>query len=170
MKSLFLLIFSTICLLNIQMAHAESDDDLDITHCIAPSKEQEEFEPFLCPFKLPAIKKIEIIERVKESKDIYYNADDCSKFLKITPEQVQGFLNSANRVSHNDLHAKLPEVSPCRISGKIYFKDGTTGKWTLLEGINLGYLSTPRFPSRINLYCPKSCSFIPTYETQNNEQ
>ena len=170
MKSLFLSLCVAVFFLNGQIAQAENDDDLDMTHCVAPSKEQEEFEPSLCPFKLPDVKKIEITERIKESKDIYYNANDCSKFQKITKKQVLRFLNSANRVSHNDLHAKLPEVSPCRISGKIHFKDGTTGNWTLLQSINLGYLSSPQFPNLINLYCPESCGFIPTYESHNNKQ
>ena len=161
MKLLFLLLFFTIYLFNIQMAHAENDDDLDMAHCIAPSKEQEEFEPYLCPFKLPSVKKIEITEKLVDTQNDPNN--NCSEFLKITKKQILKFFNSANRVSHHDLHAKLPEVAPCRILGKIYFKDGTMGNWTLMEGINLGYLSSPHFADRINLYCPKYCGFIPTY-------
>lgn len=168
MKYLFLLSFAIVYFLNGQIAYAENNEGFSMADCIAPNQEEEEFSPSLCPFHLPAVKNIEIQNRRADTKNPDYQARECSKFLKITEKQVLNFFKSANRVSDNDLHAKLPEVSPCRISGKIHFKDGTKADWTLLGSIQLGHISGASFPERINLYCPESCAFIPTYESQNN--
>jgi hypothetical protein len=145
------------------------DVDLEHSKCTPPLKEEEEFEPALCSFELPAVKTIKIFERFKDKKDPYYHQKECAAFLATKDTDIIKFFQNANRVSTDDMHAKLAETSPCRISGTFEFKNGDIAEWSINSHIQLGRLIiNPHIEHLeddpyLHLYCPKSCKFIPTY-------
>jgi hypothetical protein len=164
MRLYFLYFVLTLCTLNIGLAQADTNQDINLSKCTPPLKEEEEFEPSLCPFKFPDVKKVEILDRFEDKNDIYYNHQDCTTFFAVKETEIVKFFKNANIVQPDDVHAKMAETSPCRISGKLFFKNGKTADWSLQSSIYLGYITLHPSEEYFYLYCPKSCIFIPTYQ------
>ncbi len=137
--------------------------DTAVQLCKPPPKGQEEFEPFLCPFQLPKVKSIEILQRIENTHDIYYNNIDCAAFLAVKKSDIIKYFRNANLVQQGEMHAKLLEMSPCHITGTFRFTNGKTAHWKLQGGIYLGHITMDQSGESLHLYCPKSCGFIPTY-------
>jgi hypothetical protein len=115
-----------------------------------------EYEPPLCPIKLPKIVAVHIEEnaaRAVASKD---SEIDCSTF-GINAKTVRRFLSRAKEANESDAHHTL-DWSPCYASGTATLADGRKAHWSINQAqTGSFYIDGDR---RIFLYCP-SCKFRP---------
>jgi|GEM_PF-4651957 len=169
MRYSFAIFFFGLFFLNIQLGHAQNGEGIDVSKCQAPTKEEEEFEPYLCTLDLPAIRKIQILRRIENKKDPNYNQEYCIEFFKTTPKNIQKFIRLSSRISENDLHYKMVETSPCGLFGQVYFIDGSSADWYIQSDIRLGRIIPHNHGPTQYFYCPKDCSFVPTFKVQDNK-
>ena len=114
-----------------------------------------EFQPMLCPAKLPRISAIVIKENAMTSPAAEPETD-CSSF-KLTEKAARRFFGRAQETDESDAHHTL-DWSPCYASGVLTFRDGKTARWSIGE-FRTGtlWLEDER---KIVLYCPR-CRFKP---------
>lgn len=115
-----------------------------------------EFEPPLCPLKLPKIIKITIQENAAKSPADKDSSVACASFF-IKKAQVRRYFANAKTTNENDVHHTL-DWSPCYASGEVFFSDGRFGHWSLSQ-LRVGSLSI-NDEEKIILYCPR-CKFRP---------
>lgn len=118
-----------------------------------------EYEPSLCPLKIPKISSITILENAAKSPLEKDDSITCADF-SIKEADVRRYLSKAKVTNDQDAHEKL-DWSPCYASGKVTFKDGQTGEWYFnqLRSGSLVFYSG----KKLTLYCPK-CTFKPFVE------
>lgn len=115
-----------------------------------------EFQPALCPLRLPAISSIRIEENGAKSPAEEETALDCSSF-RLTPRAVRRYLTRARTANEDDAHHTL-DWSPCYASGTVAFVDGRSGRWSVTQS-GIGSLVIEGGASWF-LYCP-SCRHSP---------
>jgi hypothetical protein len=118
--------------------------------------EGSEFEPALCPIRLPEITAIQIQENGAKAAASQDQNVDCSDF-KLDAKQVQRFFSLATEADERDAHYTL-DWSPCYASGTLTFADGKTAHWSINQ-FRTGTLAIDDV-TRMFLYCPK-CDFKP---------
>ena len=85
-----------------------------------------EFEPPLCPNRLPPVTAIKIEE---QGVALWRDPDPgppCTLF-RLRESDVLRFLRDAGRADPHDVHYTLPE-SPCAVRGRVRFADGSHGQ------------------------------------------
>ena len=115
-----------------------------------------EFEPPLCPLRLPKISKVTIVENAAKSPAEQSSAVVCGGFM-VKEEHVRRFFAKAKSTDENDAHHTL-DWSPCYASGKVFFRDGSAGEWSI-DQFRQGSLVTAEGKKTV-LYCP-DCKFKP---------
>lgn len=121
--------------------------------CLAAS----EFQPALCPAKLPRISKITIEENGAGTKQASGEMADCSRF-KLSPAQARRYFARAYAVTDEaDARAKL-DWSPCSASGSVVFANGKTAHWQIGQ-TQSGALIWDAGTTQ-TLFCP-ACRFKP---------
>ena len=118
-----------------------------------------EYEPPLCPLKIPKISNITILENAAKSPLEKDASITCSDF-SIKEADVRRYLSKAKVTNDQDAHNTL-DWSPCYASGKVTFKDGQTGAWYFSQ-LRSGSLMLSS-GKKLTLYCPK-CTFKPFVE------
>ena len=114
-----------------------------------------EFQPRLCPVKLPPIATIVINENAMKSP-LAEPGIDCSNF-KLTNKTIRRFFSRAWEANESDAHHTL-DWSPCYASGVLTFQDGQTARWSISQ-FRTGSLWLDE-EHKIFLYCPR-CRFKP---------
>lgn len=120
------------------------------TECTSGS----EFEPPLCPLKLPPITALTIAENAAKTPAEEDSTVSCDSF-KVTEDDVRRYLTQARQA--NDAHHTL-DWSPCYADGEVTFTDGGHGRWSLSQS-RTGSLSVGNAEALV-LYCP-NCEFPP---------
>lgn len=115
-----------------------------------------EFEPPLCPLVLPKIDQVSIVENAAKSPVENSDSVDCSGF-SINEAQVRRYLSEAKTTSEREAHRTL-DWSPCYASGKVSFRDGRSGEWSVTPS-RAGSLVIGDGKKQV-LYCPR-CRFRP---------
>jgi len=121
-----------------------------------PCTKGTEYEPSLCPLKLPKIGKVTIVENAVKSPLEQDVTVTCVGFF-IDEEQVRRYFSMAKVANESDAHHTL-DWSPCYASGKIFLGDGSTGNWSISQ-LRTGSLVTSD-GKKLFLYCPE-CRFKP---------
>jgi hypothetical protein len=116
-----------------------------------------EFEPPLCPLKLPKVKRITITDNAAKSPAEPDASVSCEHF-RINENHVRRFLSRAKTASARDAHYTL-DWTPCYAAGEIEFEDGRKGRWSV-DQFRSGSLSFDNTQDALTLYCP-SCRFAP---------
>lgn len=109
-----------------------------------------EFQPALCPLRLPTISSVRIEENGAKSPAGEEVALDCSSF-RLTPRAVRRYLTRARAANEDDAHHTL-DWSPCYASGTVAFADGRSGRWSVTQS-GIGSLAIQGGTSWF-LYCP----------------
>lgn len=115
-----------------------------------------EFEPALCPARLPAIVAVRVERRGVARWRKTGGEPPCAGF-RPTAADVRRFLARAGRADPHDVHMTLPE-SACVASGSVRFTGGGSGRWQVDCFAN-GWLDRPG-RARITLYC-RACRARP---------
>lgn len=115
-----------------------------------------EYEPALCPIRLPKITSVHIEENGAKAVATQDQNVDCSSF-KLDEKKVRRFLARAKETNESDAHHTL-DWSPCYVSGTLVFTDGKTAHWSINQ-LRTGSLAIDG-GSRMFLYCP-TCEFKP---------
>jgi hypothetical protein len=115
-----------------------------------------EFEPALCPLKLPPVRKLIITENAATSSLETDSQEPCSSFT-LNTSQLHRYLSKAKRVNEQDALHNL-DWSACYASGKLIFADGSSAHWSV-NRYRSGTLLMPD-GKKISMYCP-SCTFPP---------
>ena len=115
-----------------------------------------EYEPSLCVLSLPRISQLTIVENAAKSPAEKDSSVSCDNF-SIKEKQVRRYFAKAKATNVNDAHHTL-DWSPCYASGKIVFRDGRSGLWSI-DQYRVGSLVIDD-GNAIVLYCP-SCKFKP---------
>ena len=115
-----------------------------------------EFEPPLCPLKLPAISTLSITENAAKAPAETDPAVSCESF-RVDEKSVRKYLSAAKRTDPSAAHYTL-DWSPCYASGEVTFADGRKGRWTVNQ-YRVGSLVIGD-ADELTLYCP-TCEFAP---------
>lgn len=110
-----------------------------------------EFEPALCPLRLPHIGELRIAENGAKSALEKDESVSCKRF-RISPRQARRFLQRAKAVDPVGAHSTL-DWSPCYASGSVRFVDGRRAQWTVTS-TRVGSLIFEGQPEQ-QLYCPR---------------
>ncbi|WP_211453429.1 hypothetical protein [Collimonas antrihumi] len=116
-----------------------------------------EYEPSLCPFKLPKIEKITITRNAVKALAETDPTVSCENF-RVNEKQVLRFFQLAKTTTANDAHYKL-NWSPCFAGGEIVFSDGRLAYWSV-DQYQAGSLGFDDKDESIILFCPR-CKFKP---------
>ena len=114
-----------------------------------------EFEPALCPLRLPRIGQI----IVRQGRDVLSEAGpaaNCAAF-RPTPQQVRRYMTHAKAVGDTDAHHIL-DRSPCFAAGELVFNDGRRAEW-YIEEFRAGTLKIGDGDTEL-VYC-QACRFRP---------
>lgn len=126
-------------------------------HAQAVCSKASEFQPELCPIKLPRITAVEITENGARSSPGAEPNLDCSRF-QLKPKQVRQYFSRARQLKDpKDSHHTLDWL-PCYASGTLRLADGKTASW-VIEQSQTARL-TVAGAAEISLYCPR-CKFTP---------
>lgn len=116
-----------------------------------------EFQPELCPIKLPRITSVAITENGARSSPTAEPNLDCTRF-KLKSTQVRQYFSRARQLKDpKDSHHTLDWL-PCYASGTLRLADGKTATW-VIEQSQTARLTLSDAPE-ISLYCPR-CKFTP---------
>lgn len=115
-----------------------------------------EFEPPLCPLKLPAISTLSIAENAAKAPAETDATVSCERF-RVDEKSVRQYLSAAKRTDPSAAHHTL-DWSPCYASGEVTFADGRKGRWTVSQ-LRSGSLAIGDADA-LTLYCP-TCEFEP---------
>jgi hypothetical protein len=112
--------------------------------------EPTEYQPVLCPIKLPKIANVRIEENGARSPGSDAEAAGCSRF-RLTPKSVRRYFSAAWEANESDAHHTL-DWSPCYAAGTLTFVDGKSAHWSISQA-GTGSLS-PDEGRQLFLYCP----------------
>lgn len=108
-----------------------------------------EYEPPLCPTRLPAIRSL-TIERTGQRAYAEPDGPRSCRAFRPSQAQVRRFLTRAGTTDAASADATL-DRSPCQASGRVRFADGRTARWS----VEMFRVGTLRFAGRppMLLYC-----------------
>ncbi len=115
-----------------------------------------EFEPALCPLRLPEIGGVTVTRNALKSPLEKDAAVNCGAFV-LTPELVRRYLDAARIVDAADAHRTL-DWSPCSAAGRLSLAGGRRAEWTINQ--HQGGTLRMEGGAVLTLYCP-SCRFKP---------
>lgn len=115
-----------------------------------------EFEPSLCPLKLPKITKLTINENAVKSSAEKDQKISCSSFL-VKESHIRRYFAQAKTTNEDEVHHKL-DWSPCFANGEVFFSDGRKGQWSVNQFRvgSIGFNNEEKYV----LYCPQ-CKYKP---------
>lgn len=128
-------------------------------NCLAQAgcSKASEFQPVLCPFKLPRITGLTITENGARSSQGAEPGLDCSRF-KLGSDQVRRYFSRARQIREpGDSHHTLDWL-PCYASGSMQLANGKTATW-VIEQSQTGRVMVQGEPD-LHLYC-RPCKFAP---------
>jgi hypothetical protein len=109
-----------------------------------------EFEPSLCPFRLPPVARIVIEENAAKSALEPDAALSCASF-RVDERLVLRYLRRARLVDPATAHSTLL-WSPCYAAGRLTLRDGRQARWQLTQ-FGVGWLRIGAGEEH-TLYCP----------------
>lgn len=115
-----------------------------------------EFEPALCPIRLPKVRLVHIEDNGAKASASEDQDVDCSSF-RMNETTVRRFFARAKEANESDAHHTL-DWSPCYASGTLVFSGGKTAHWSINQ-MRSGSLAVDG-ETGMFLYCP-TCNFKP---------
>lgn len=115
-----------------------------------------EYEPVLCPIRLPKVRSVHIEENGAKATASQDQSVNCASF-RINEKIVRRFLSRAKEANESDAHHTL-DWSPCYASGTLVFYGGKKAHWSINQ-MRSGSLAVDG-EAGMFLYCP-TCNFKP---------